>query len=225
MKKSTVLLLILTALLPLAVLAIVYADLPARIPIHYNHKMEVDRIGHKSELWFLTGIISVVSVLLFFILGNIHRFDPKRKNDLKAPAAFHRLGAAVLIFMSALSMVIVISSYNERIVLQNLIFPLLGMLFAFLGNYMINIKPNYIAGIRLPWTLNDDDNWKRTHQVGGRIWFWGGLLFAITSWAIPSAVVLWFFVGMVAIMVLIPVIYSYRLYRSKSNGIPINGIK
>jgi hypothetical protein len=44
-----------------------------------------------------------------------------------------------------------------------------GLMLAVVGNYIYNIKPNYFAGIRLPWTLHNDENWKRTHLLGGKL--------------------------------------------------------
>ena len=61
-----------------------------------------------------------------------------------------------------------------------LIFPLIGLLFAFLGNYFKTIKPNYFIGIRTPWTLENEEVWKKTHLIGGKLWFVGGLLMALT---------------------------------------------
>lgn len=67
-----------------------------------------------------------------------------------------------------------------------MIFPLIGLLFVFLGNVMYSLKPNYFAGIRVPWTLDSDDNWKATHRVAGIVWFAGGLLFLICALAMDA---------------------------------------
>jgi uncharacterized membrane protein len=93
-------------------------------------------------------------------------------------------------------------------------------LFVFLGNYMPALKPNYFAGIRLPWTLSDDDNWRRTHFLAGKIWFWGGLVFAVLTLFLPSTFAVPLMIFSVCIMVLIPAIYSYRIFRDKSR---VNG--
>ena len=51
---------------------------------------------------------------------------------------------------------------------------------------MINIKPNWFIGIRTPWTLSSDNVWRRTHQLFGRVWFYGGLLCAAISFFAPE---------------------------------------
>jgi uncharacterized membrane protein len=92
-------------------------------------------------------------------------------------------------------------------------------LFALIGNNMYNLKPNYFAGMRLPWTLENEDNWRATHHLAGRLWFFGGFLIALMAlvlneqWAIYSTFII------VSVLVLIPVIYSYRYYRKQSKKI------
>ena len=124
----------------------------------------------------------------------------------------------MVIFVSALGCLI-ITSAKDRAVMKNFIFPLLGLMFAFIGNYMVNIKPNYFAGIRLPWTLSNDENWRKTHQLGGKLWFAGGMLIAVASFFLPGPQAFTFFISVIAIMVIIPLVYSYRLFKKHSNTI------
>ncbi|MEO8711656.1 MAG: SdpI family protein, partial [Parafilimonas sp.] len=105
---------------------------------------------------------------------------------------------------------------NDVSMTMKFVFIAAGLLFALLGNNMYNMQPNYFAGIRLPWTLESEDNWRKTHHLAGRLWFFGGLLFAIivlflnNKWAGYSGAVI------LAILILIPVFYSYKLYRSQT---------
>ena len=131
------------------------------------------------------------------------------------PSVFNKLAIGLLIFFTVLNFVIIISASRGKDLVENLIFPLLGLLLAFIGNYMNNIKPNYFAGFRLPWTLNDDDNWRKTHHIASKLWFWGGLLLAITGLFLSFKVVLPVFISIIVIMSIIPAIYSYRLFKNK----------
>ena len=60
-----------------------------------------------------------------------------------------------------------------------------GLLFAFMGNLMHNIKPNYFAGVRTPWTLEDPDTWRATHRLAGKLWFGGGIFVTIAVLVLP----------------------------------------
>lgn len=206
---------ILIALLPAAYLGIIWNNLPQTVPVHFNAQMKPDRMGDKSELWLIVGLMAGASLLTYFLLTNIGKIDPKRRGKLQSAAAFQKLALGLVIFISALG-ILILQSAKGGTVLKDLLFPLLGLLFAFIGNYMVNIKPNYFAGFRLPWTLSNDENWRKTHQLGGRIWFAGGLVIALVCLLLPASTAFVFFLGATLLMVLIPVVYSYRLFKKQS---------
>ena len=76
MKKGLLLLLcvILIVMVPMIYLAITWNSIPEIVPVHFNLEMEPDRFGNKKELILVTGIISVVSILLFLLLKNLHHY-------------------------------------------------------------------------------------------------------------------------------------------------------
>lgn len=215
MKKNTAFLVavILLVFTPVGYLAIVYSSLPRQVPLHYGMDMKPDRYGDKEELWLVTILLAAVSVLVYGLLTNIRRFDPRRKMS-GGSTTFNRLAFGLVVFMAALNVVMIASS-RGHINLQRTMFPLMGLLFAFIGNYMNHIKPNYFAGIRLPWTLSSDENWRRTHQLAGKLWFAGGVLIAVAGLVLSSSLAFPFFMGALMMMVLIPVIYSYRLFKQQ----------
>lgn len=220
MKKNSSLLnglAFIVALLPVVYLAIVFRSLPEKVAVHFDSDLKPDEIKDKSELWIIAGILAIVSLLVYLLLQNIHRFDPKRRN---APSAtFNKLGFGLVVFFSALNVLIITSASANGFSFSRLLFPLIGLLFVFLGNYMPALKPNYFAGLRLPWTLSDDDNWRRTHFLAGRIWFWAGLAFAVVTLFISPRASVPLMVVLTVVMVLIPCIYSYRIYQEKNKQI------
>ena len=86
-----------------------------------------------------------------------------------------------------------------------------GLLFLILGNYLPKIRQNRTVGIKLPWTLQSEENWTRTHRLSGFLWVLCGLVM------IPLSLLRlwsgWLFGALLAVMVLIPTIYSYALHR------------
>ena len=86
----------------------------------------------------------------------------------------------------------------------------MGVLFIVIGNYLPKTKQSYTMGIKLPWTLASEENWNRTHRLGGFLWVIGGALFILMSfigWSLAA------FLIILALMVLAPMVYSYLLYR------------
>ena len=86
-----------------------------------------------------------------------------------------------------------------------------GLLFLILGNYLPKIRQNRTMGIKLPWTLQSEENWTRTHRLSGFLWVLCGLVM------IPLSLLRlwsgWLFGALLAVMVLIPAVYSYALHR------------
>ena len=97
--------------------------------------------------------------------------------------------------------------------------PLVGFSFAGLGWYMPKFKQNYFVGFKLPWTLENETNWNETHKVAGKIWIYGGLFQTIVTFILPMKFGIIGFMLATAVMVIIPSVFSYRLFK---NGNQIN---
>lgn len=82
-----------------------------------------------------------------------------------------------------------------------------------IGNYITKIPRNFYIGIRTPWTLTNDDVWFRTHRLGGRTMMAAGLaMMTIMPFLRGSAVGI--FLGtVVGVAALVPIVYSYVIYR------------
>ncbi|MEP6700673.1 MAG: SdpI family protein [Bacteroidota bacterium] len=205
----------LLVIIPIIYLAIVWNQLPEKVALHFNLKGNIDRYGSKNELLLLALLLTTLNVGIYFLLTNMYRIDPK-KNAADNKSRLSRMGFAVSVFMSAILCLIIYSSIHGNIRLGiPLILSATGLLFAFMGNYMHNIKPNYFAGFRLPWTLNNDENWKKTHALGGRLWFAGGLFIAVVCLFTPPLISLIVFFTVMIVITIIPGVYSYRLYKKQ----------
>lgn len=212
MEKLFKLLVIPVVMVPLAYLALIWSHLPDQVPVHFGIDGRPDRIGDKNELLISVFVLTVISFLTWLALVNIHRLDPK-KYAAENRKRMQRLGFGLTVFMSALSCMIIYSASSANSGQSvSWILSLVGLLFAFIGNYMPNIKPNYFAGFRLPWTLESEDNWRKTHALVGKLWFPGGMLIAVACIFLPPTIAFIFFITVMIIITLIPVVFSYRYY-------------
>jgi len=210
MKKIVTAAVFAILLTPLVYLAIVWQRVPWQVTMHFNIQGKPDRFGSKDELLIMTIVLVAVSALIYLLLTNIYRIDPK-KYASENKTRLKKLGMGLVVFMSALQCLIIYSSTHNNISI-GLMLPGLGLFFAFIGNYMPNIKPNYFAGFRLPWTLESEDNWKKTHILVGKLWFAGGIFLAIVCLFLPAKPAFIFFISVMMIITIIPIIYSYRLF-------------
>src|SRR5690606_30794093 len=106
--------------------------------------------------------------------------DPK-KRYASNNSLIVKISWTVTIFISLISCYIVYETEhytqkNTSGLSPKYIVALVALLFVVLGNFMNNIKPNYFVGIRTPWTLDDEENWRMTHHLASKIWFFGGLI-------------------------------------------------
>lgn len=204
---------------PAAYLAFAWNKLPEKVPMHYNIRGEIDRYGSKTEMLVMMGIIISINVAVYFLLVNINKIDPKKKYTAENLPRMRKLAFAISLFMSSLACFIIYSSLHpaDKFNTQFIVIAT-GLLFVIIGNYMYNIKPNYFAGLRLPWTLESEDNWKQTHLLGGKLWFAGGFLIVLGGFLLPATAQLILLLSVAALITIIPVVYSYRLYKKQLSG-------
>ena len=197
---------------PLAYAAYVYPSLPDTIPTHFNISGEADAYGGKDSIFLGPGIMAVVGIFVFILLSNIKSFDPKRyKAD--DDNLYKKFALFTVAFLSMISFIIVFSASNHSITIGKLLLPALGIAFAGFGWYMPKIHQNYFAGFKLPWTLENEDNWNETHKLAGKIWIYGGAAQAIAAILLPNVAGFITFFGITFIMVIIPTVFSYRMFK------------
>jgi uncharacterized membrane protein len=200
-------------LLPAAYLLSVYSTLPSTVPVHYDLNGKVDRFGNRSEFMTFEWVMLGAPFLVYFLLKFLPAIDPKRQVKY-GEGTFQKLAFGLVIFFSALNIAIIFSTIHQGVKIEKLIFPLIGLLFVFIGNVMNSIKPNYFAGIRTPWTLENEDNWRATHRLGSKIWFAGGIILTVLTLFFSSETGNVIFMCLLGVMVLIPVIYSYIYFKN-----------
>ncbi|HLG39215.1 MAG TPA: SdpI family protein [Chitinophagaceae bacterium] len=200
---------------PAVYLALVWNRLPEKVAIHYDLHGKPDQYGSKNELVIMSVVLIVMNALTYLLLTNIYRIDPK-KYAVENKDRLQSIAFAVSTFLAAVLFLIIYSGLEGSIEIRmGMIFAGVGLLFAVIGNYMPNMKPNYFAGLRLPWTLENEDNWRKTHRLAGKLFFAGGLIMAVIClFTPPIASIVIFFTGTM-IITIIPCVYSYKMYKKQ----------
>ena len=214
MKDSTKNLVVALLLIatPFAYASYVYPSLPDTIPTHFNIKGEADAYGGKDSIFLGPGIMAVLGLFVFVLLSNIKSFDPKRYK-VADDGLYKKFALFTVAFLSMISFIIVFSASNHPISIGKLLLPAVGIAFAGFGWYMPKLHQNYFAGFKLPWTLENEDNWNETHKLAGKIWKYGGFAQAITALLLPNRVGFMVFFSITLIMVIVPSVFSYRMFK------------
>lgn len=205
LKKYRWQLIITTVIILLPILAglILWDKLPEQMPTHFNSDGVADGFSSKAFAVFgLPGILLAAHWICILATNA----DPKRKN-------IHGKALALIFWICPAVSVLgefAIYSYamGSKIDVSRIILIFVSLVFIIIGNYMPKFQQSYTMGIKLPWTLNDPENWNATHRMAGKLWVIGGivmLLGAFTGSMVP-------FIVIAALLVLIPTIYSYVYY-------------
>jgi uncharacterized membrane protein len=207
-------LILIVALSPIAYLFFVWDSLPEKILLRFSFEQPTDVEQSRDEFLWSSILISIAAATIYLLMRNLRRIDPKVKRD-SPTSGFNKLGLSVMVFLVLLNYFYILSAVNSWEISSKVAFLFGGLLMAVLGNYMNNIKPNFFAGIRLPWTLNDEDNWRQTHHLTANLWFWGGIFLALIALILPEAFLKPFFISVMVLLVLIPGVYTYLLFKNK----------
>ena len=201
-KISTVISFI-VILLPLLAGLLLWDKLPDELPIHYNYKGEADNFASKAVAVFgLPLFVFALQAVCLFVSAKIE----------KKTQAF----SAVLLICPAVSLMMGAAVYAESfgfdLDIGTVIIFVTGVLFSIIGNVLPKISRNKTAGIKLPWTLKNDVVWNKTHRLGGFVWFFGGIVLAICAFLPPLVRIISVSV-IFAVMILVPTVYSYTIYK------------
>jgi uncharacterized membrane protein len=196
-------------LIPLGYLGYIWNTLPAKVPMHYNIEGKADRFGSKMELLLTVIILPLVLYLIFKFLPFL---DPKKKIQ-KMEGKFNSVRLILAVFVSLVLLYIINSTSSNSLSQPHFFVALLGMLFFTLGNFFKTIKPNYFMGIRTPWTLENEQVWKETHILAGKMWFIGGLLIVVFAFLLDPPYHFYVALGITFLITVIPIGFSYKRYR------------
>ncbi|MDD4969203.1 MAG: SdpI family protein [Paludibacter sp.] len=196
-------------LLPLVYLSTLWNDLPEQIPTHFDLSGNPNGWSDKNELIFLLASLGIGTYLLMLF---IPRFDPKKKIQQMGDK-YYSLRLLMTFFMTLISIYILYTGNGNKLNPGYLI-GLIGAFDTVFGNYLQTVKPNYFIGFRTPWTLENEQTWRNTHRLAGRMWMLGGLLIVLMSFALSSNFTLGILFAIITlIIVLVPIIYSYTQFK------------
>ena len=185
---------------------IIWSQLPNQISIHFNAAGQANNFQSKALAVF--GLPVFLLLVHLFVIFMIRRDPKNRTMNEKMVKVIYWLIPIVSLIVSYLIYSKALGSTTNPSVFVS---ALLGLIFLIIGNYMPKLKVNHTVGIRLPWTLQSEDNWHKTHRLAGKLWVLGGLILLLEAglqFAISYVLVL-----VILTIVFIPMMYSYQLSR------------
>ena len=180
---------VIATLLPIIIGLALWNKLPDELPVHWGIKGNVDRLATKAEGIFIMPCLC--AIIQIGVLIKLY-IDPRKEQ-------IHHKPVLVSIWIVPLITI--------------LINVLIG-----LGNYMPKLKQNYTIGIKVPWTLNSEENWNMTHRMAGKLYVVAGvisIIIALLNNVLSDEVTIIIFMVVFLVTGIGSVAYSFWLYKVK----------
>ena len=218
LKIKQELVLLTMVLIPFAYLISIWGVLPEHMPVHFDINGTADRWGSK----YAAFLLPVTSLIVYLTTICMPILDPKKVTWVFLTGKFFGyriIGGAIMAFLSIV--ILHTSAYGSH--LMEYMPCALFLLVATAGNFMINMKPNwFLLGVKTPWTMSNDEVWRKTNQLAGRLYFFGGLIgFVCSLFLFKTGTLNMLFISFVVFAFFFSVGYSFWLFK-KIEGQKVN---
>lgn len=184
--------------------------MPDTIPTHFGPSGAPDAWGSKYTVLMYPGILVLVAVLAVPMI----KLDPKQENYGRFSKYYYDFFFGFALFFMATEISNIAIALGADINVGSIICFVMGVLMLFVGNMMPKIKQNFFFGIKTPWALTDEENWFKTHRLGGKAFAVGGVIMMLAAF-IPGESKVWIVFIMILSITCIPFVYSYMIFKKK----------
>lgn len=184
--------------------------LPERIATHWGIQDTADGFTENKNFIFFIPLLTFV---FFELLMWIRKFDPLKDNSEKMKVYYENMGLVMVCFFAYLHVVTILWNAWAEFPMSKALAPAFGILFIYIGYILPKTKQNWFMGIRTPWAMTSEENWKKTHELGGKFFIISGIISC--SGAIIGSYGL--LAGIICILLSSIAIYAYSYGLSKKN--------
>jgi uncharacterized membrane protein len=190
--------------------AAMYRVLPDPMPSHFGMDGRPDDFLPKFWGVFLFPLVMLATTLLLAVLPKI---SPRGFEMERFAGTWKILRLTMLGFLLLIEVLVLDAARSGRPLSNRVVIGAVGLLFVIIGNFLGKVTRNFFAGIRTPWTLANEEVWLRTHRLAGKLFVAAGLLIAASGFLTFTPMLLIGMAGAIGAAALIPVVYSYFVYR------------
>lgn len=205
-KKLKLILSSILVILPIFIGLILWDKLPDQIVTHWSFNGTPDGWSSKT---FTVLVLPLILLAIHLFCLFITFLDPKNENQ--SNNIFDLVIWITPITSLFANGAIYLNTLNIHLPMQIFGSAFAGLIFIVIGLYFPKCKQNYTIGIKLPWTLNDENNWNATHKFASKFWIIGGILMLLTG-LLPIEAFMWVFFGIILLLTIIPSVYSFVYY-------------
>ncbi|MBR9680318.1 MAG: DUF1648 domain-containing protein [Candidatus Altiarchaeota archaeon] len=187
-----------------------YPKLPDTLATHWNAKGEVNGYSSKTFGLFL---MPIMAIFMYALMRIIPKLDPLKKNLKKFETQYHKFIEQIIAFLLYVHVLTLAYNMGFLIDVTRLIIPALAVLFWQVSDLLKHSEQTWFIGIRTPWTLSSKKVWKKTHELGAKLFKYMAV-FTLIFVIFPEKM-LWFVV-MILTLTLYLLYYSYQEYAKEN---------
>jgi uncharacterized membrane protein len=143
------------------------------------------------------------------------KLDPRRASYAQHEQAYLMARVSSVLLLVAIHWIVLLNGLGYDISVGVIVKGGVGIALFAIGCVLSQVRSNYTFGIRLPWTLDDEVVWRKTHRLGGLLLVLVGLVFVSLA-PVSRLVSLLVPLGALVISLLTTAIYAYRLYQERN---------
>jgi len=164
------------------------------------------------------GMTAALSLLMYFLPS----LEPRGEGLKRSQGLYSAAWAGLLLMGVAIELVTIAAALDWSLPVDQVIMGTVGAMLVLIGNQLGKSRSMYLVGIRTPWTLSSEEVWVKTHRLGGKLMVASGLVIIIVALLPVSPLARGTIIGVsVGAAVIVPVIYSYLLWRQeKKDQVP-----
>ena len=196
-------------IIPTLICALFADKIDGQMAIHYGIDGNAD--GFASPLFFI-AISSLSLIVIQWICVLITKItNDKVEQSKKVIEIIYWICPAISFYISAIMISVSLGTDINIIALSSAPF---GLMFIVIGNYMPKCKRNSTMGIKIRWTLTNEENWNTTHRFAGKLWFVCGVVVLFCGF-LPMKLAIAAFMIILFASIIMPIICSYNNYRTQ----------
>jgi uncharacterized membrane protein len=199
------------AILPILIAWMLYPALPPKMAVHFGITGQPNGYQSKSTFLICQGLLLLAIPLMIKYLPVL---DPKRENYAKFRRFYEIFRLTITTFLAVMFGLILAFNLGYRIHMQMAVLLMVGLIWIVIGNFLGQVRFNYFFGIRTPWTLADEEVWRRTHRLAAPLWVIAGVLMLIAAF-LPGWLAVGVLVAAIGLTAVIPAVYSGVIYRNR----------
>ncbi|MBP3197188.1 MAG: DUF1648 domain-containing protein [Butyrivibrio sp.] len=214
----------------LAGTAIVLQFMPDSVPMHYDMAGNIDRWGSKYENLIFPIIILGMSLFWSLFIGLYEKKADKASGEKESAGARSNAKVLGIVGMSMAAMFTVMQGFilygaytetvsgadKQTVDIGKVSCILMGIIFIVLGNFMTKTRINGAIGVRISWSMYNDNTWRKSNRFGAFTIMIAGVLTIITAMLMKNSFgATMLSLGYLCLTTIMTVIYAHKVYKTE----------